>query len=159
MSEFVGRAMPAAKKPSDRSGKRSSGFSDEERSAMREAVREQKIVWGKDREKDERAVLAKIAEFPEPDRSIAKRLHAVITSTAPELSPRLWYGMPAYSKGGDVLCFFQPASKFKARYGTLGFGNEAKLDEGQMWPTSFALMQMTAAEEARIAALLKKAVS
>lgn len=136
----------------------SKGFSAEERSAVKEAIQERKIVWGKSRADDERAVLAKIATFPEPDRSMAKRLHTIITSTAPELSPRLWYGMPAYSKGGDVLCFFQPASKFKARYGTLGFNDGAKLDDGSVWATSYAVKELTAADETRIAALVKKAV-
>ena len=136
----------------------SKGFSAEERSAVKEAIQERKIVWGKSRVDDERAVLAKIATFPEPDRSMAKRLHTIITSTAPELSPRLWYGMPAYSKEGDVLCFFQPASKFKARYGTLGFNDRAKLDDGSVWATSYAVKELTAADETRIAALVKKAV-
>ncbi len=139
--------------------KGSKGFSEDERSAMKEMIQERKIVWGKSRADDERAVLAKIAEFPEPDRSMGRRLHAIITSSAPELSPRLWYGMPAYSKEGDVLCFFQPASKFKARYGTLGFNDSAKLDDGTVWPTSFALVQLTTADEAKISSLVKKAVS
>ncbi len=138
--------------------KRASGFTEEERAAVREYVQEKKVVWGKSRTDDERAVLAKIDALPEPDRSIGKRLHAIITSTAPELSPRLWYGMPAYSKEGDVLCFFQPASKFKARYGTLGFNDPAKLDDGTVWATSFAVMRLTAADEARISALVKRAV-
>ena len=133
-------------------------FSDEERAAVRETTQERKIAWGKDRAADERAVLAKIASFPEPDRSLGRRLHAIITSTAPSLAPRLWYGMPAYSKEGDVLCFFQPASKFKARYGTLGFNTGAKLDDGTIWPTSFAVKEMTGPDEARVAALVKKAV-
>ncbi len=139
--------------------KGSKGFSEDERSAMKEMIQERKIAWGKSRADDERAVLAKIAEFPEPDRSMGRRLHAIITSSAPELSPRLWYGMPAYSKEGDVLCFFQPASKFKARYGTLGFNDSAKLDDGTVWPTSFALVQLTTADEAKISSLVKKAVS
>lgn len=134
------------------------GFSDEERAAMKDATLERKIVWGKNRAEDERAVLAKIDLFPEPDRSMARRLHTIITVSGPELSSRLWYGMPAYTKEGQVLCFFQPASKFKARYGTLGFNSEAKLDDGHMWPTSFALTELTAPEEARIATLVKKAV-
>lgn len=141
--------------PDKRSAK---GFTEEERAAARETMRERKIVWGKNRAADERAVLDKIATFPEPDRSMAGRLHRIITASGPELLPRLWYGMPAYSKDGDVLCFFQPASKFKARYGTLGFNNGAKLDEGRLWPTSFAVTELTAAEEARVAALVKKAV-
>lgn len=125
---------------------------------MKEATQERKIVWGKNRADDERAVLAKIATFPEPDRSMGQRLHSIITTSAPELSPRLWYGMPAYTKDGDVLCFFQPASKFKARYGTLGFNDAAKLDDGAVWPTSFAVKELTPSDEARISALVKKAV-
>jgi uncharacterized protein YdhG (YjbR/CyaY superfamily) len=138
--------------------KRASVFSDEERAAAKEATQERKIVWGKNRADDQRLVLAKIASFPEPDRSLAKRLHAIITESAPELSPRLWYGMPAYTKEGDVLCFFQPASKFKARYGTLGFNDAAKLDDGVIWPTSFAVTELTGSSETRIATLVKKAV-
>ncbi len=134
------------------------GFSEDERSAVKEAMQERKIVWGKDRVQDERAVLAKIATFPEPDRSMATRLHAIILAAAPQLSPRLWYGMPAYSKGEDVLCFFQPASKFKARYGTLGFSDTANLDEGALWPTSFALRELEATDEAKITSLVKRAV-
>ncbi len=134
------------------------GFTTEERAAAREVVQERKVVWGKNRAEDERAVLAKIAGFPEPDRSMGQRLHAIITTSAPGLSPRLWYGMPAYSVQGDVLCFFQPASKFGARYGTLGFNDRAKLDDGTIWPTYFAVKALTAADEARISALIKKAV-
>ncbi len=104
-------------------------------------------------------MLAKIAEMPEPDRALAERLHAIIKASAPALSPRLWYGMPAYAKDGKVVCFFQSAAKFKTRYATFGFQHEANLDEGAMWPTAFALKELTAAEEARIAALVKKAVS
>jgi uncharacterized protein YdhG (YjbR/CyaY superfamily) len=107
----------------------------------------------------ENAVLAKIAEMPEPDRTMGGRLHTIIRASAPVLSPRLWYGMPAYAKDGNVVCFFQSAEKFKTRYMTLGFSDKANLDEGAMWPTSFALMELTAAEEARIVALVKKAVS
>ncbi|MGI0055098.1 MAG: iron chaperone [Thermoplasmata archaeon] len=135
------------------------GLSDEEKAAMRETFRERKVVWGKNRADDERAVLAKIATFPEPDRSMGRRLHALITSAGPGLSPRLWYGMPAYSKDGEVLCFFQPASKFKARYGTLGFNQAAKLDDGTLWPTGFAVTELRATDEARVTALVKKAVS
>ena len=108
---------------------------------------------------DESAVLAKIAEMREPDRGMAKKLHAIIKATAPALSPRTWYGMPAYAKDDKVVCFFQSAQKFKARYSTLGFGDKANFDEGLMWPTAFALKRLTAAEEARIAELVKKAVS
>lgn len=140
-------------------GRASTGFTDEERSALKEATQERKIVWGKDRAVDERAVAAKIEGFPEPDRTLGRRLHALITSAAPGLSPRLWYGMPAYSKDGDVLCFFQPASKFKARYQILGFNDAAKLDEGTVWPTSFAITALTPADEARIRALVSKAVA
>ena len=146
------------KKPEPkRTGSSTRGFTDEERAAMREAVRERtRPRSGK--EDGEREVLEKIAEMPAADRVIAERLHAIVKSVAPTLSPRTWYGMPAYSKDGDVLCFLQPASKFKARYATLGFNDGAHLDEGQMWPTAFAVKQLTGAEEARIAALLKRAV-
>jgi uncharacterized protein YdhG (YjbR/CyaY superfamily) len=136
-------------------GKKSKGFTDEERAAMKERVRELKS--GKT--DGESAVLAKIAEMPEPDRAISERLHAIINASAPALAPRLWYGMPAYAKDGKVVCFFQSAQKFKTRYATFGFMHEANLDEGAMWPTSFALVELTAAEEARIGALVKKAVS
>jgi uncharacterized protein YdhG (YjbR/CyaY superfamily) len=107
----------------------------------------------------ESALLAKIAEMPEPDRAMAKRLHAIITSSAPALSPKTWYGMPAYAKDGQVLCFFQAAEKFKARYATFGFSDEANIDEGALWPTAFALKELTAAEEETIVKLVKKAVS
>jgi hypothetical protein len=112
-----------------------------------------------DKEDGESAVLAKIAEMPEPDRTLGERLHAIIKASAPALSPRLWYGMPAYAKDGKVVCFFQSAAKFKTRYATFGFMHEANLDEGSMWPTSFALKELTTTEEARISALVKKAVS
>ena len=112
-----------------------------------------------DKADGERDVLAKIAEMPAPDRTVAKRLHAFIKASAPGLSPRTWYGMPAYAKDGKVLCFFQSAQKFKSRYATFGFSDEANLDKGAMWPTSFALKELTAADEAKIAALVKKAVS
>ena len=128
------------------------GFSKEERAAMRERAKELKSGGG------ESAVLAAIANMSEPDRSMAGRLHALIKAIAPELAPKTWYGMPAYAKDDKVVCFFQGASKFKTRYGTLGFSDKAKLDEGAMWPTAFALMQLTAAEETRIRALLKKAL-
>ena len=134
-------------------GKASKGFTDEERAAMRERAQEAKADGG------ESALLAKIAEMPEPDRAMAERLHAVIKASAPALSPKTWYGMPAYAKDGNVVCFFQSAQKFKARYATFGFSDKANLDEGAMWPTAFALKQLTPAEEARIAALVKKAVS
>jgi uncharacterized protein YdhG (YjbR/CyaY superfamily) len=144
---------PAAK---GTGGKASSGFTAEERAAMRERSRELKAAAGK--AEAERDVLAKIAEMPEADREMAERLHALITTSAPELSPRTWYGMPAYAKDGDVVCFFQSAQKFKSRYATIGFSDKANLDDGGMWPTSFALRELTGAEEKKIAALVKKAV-
>jgi uncharacterized protein YdhG (YjbR/CyaY superfamily) len=135
-------------------GKKSKGFSAEEKAAMKERAREVKA--GKaDGESD---LLAKIAEMPKADRVMAKRLHALVKASAPDLSPRTWYGMPAYAKGGKVVCFFQSAHKFKSRYATLGFSDEANLDKGAMWPTSFALKELTAAEEKKIGALVKKAV-
>ncbi len=143
------------------SKKKSTGWTDEERAAMKERAQELKSEAraDKDRAEGERAVLAKIAEMQEPDRAMAKRLHAIITANAPALSPKTWYGMPAYARDGKVVCFFQDAQKFKARYATFGFSDEANLDEGAMWPTSFALKGLTASEEARIVALVKKAVS
>jgi uncharacterized protein YdhG (YjbR/CyaY superfamily) len=142
-------------------GKTSEGFSDEERAAMKERAKELKAEARaeKDRAAGERAVLEKIAEMPEPDRSMAERLHAIVKASAPALSPKTWYGMPAYAKEGKVVCFFTPASKFKTRYATFGFNDDANLDEGTMWPTAFALTELTAADEARIGALVKKAVS
>ena len=140
----------------------SEGWTDEERAAMKDRAEEMKAARrGKrgDKADEESAVLAKIAEMPEPDRSMAERLHALIKSSAPGLAPKTWYGMPAYAKDGKVVCFFTPASKFKERYATFGFNATANLDEGNMWPTSFALKELTAAEEARIEALVKKAVS
>ena len=143
--------------------KTSKGFTDEERAAMRERAQELKATARRgprageaDGESD---VLAKIAEMPEPDRAMAERLHALIKASAPALSPRTWYGMPAYAKDGKVVCFFQSAHKFKSRYATIGFSDKANLDEGAIWPTSFALKELTAAAEARIGALVKKAVS
>jgi uncharacterized protein YdhG (YjbR/CyaY superfamily) len=135
--------------------KKSKGFTDEERAAMKERIQELKAA----KVDGESAVLAKIAGMPEPDRTMGKRLHTIIKASAPALSPRLWYGMPAYSKDGKVVFFFQAAQKFKTRYATLGFSDEANLDEGAMWPTAFGLKGLTAAEEARIVALVKKAVS
>ncbi len=129
-------------------------FTAEERAAMKERVQELKAA-GAD---GESAVLAKIAAMREPDRAMGKRLHAIIKASAPALAPRLWYGMPAYAKDGKVVCFFQSAQKFKTRYATFGFSDKAKLDEGALWPTAFALKELTAAEEARIGALVKKAV-
>ena len=138
--------------------KASKGFTAEERAAMRERVREMKAAAGKaDGESD---VLAKIAEMPKSDRAMAKRLHAIVKTSAPALTPRTWYGMPAYANDdGKVVCFFQSAQKFKSRYATIGFSDRANLDKGGMWPTSFALEELTAAEEKKIAALVKKAVS
>jgi uncharacterized protein YdhG (YjbR/CyaY superfamily) len=145
--------------------RKSKGFTDEERAAMKERAQELKAEArrgtraNKNSADGERDVLAKIAEMQEPDRVMAKRLHAVILASAPALSPKTWYGMPAYAKGGKVVCFFQSARKFKSRYATFGFSDEANLDEGAMWPTSFALKDLTAAEEARIGALVRRAVS
>ena len=138
------------------SAKKSKGFTAEERAAMKERAKEQKAEAQK--ADGERAVLAKIAEMQGPDRTMAERLHEIVKASAPELSPKTWYGMPAYAKDGKVVCFFQSAQKFKTRYATFGFSDKANLDEGAMWPTSFALKELTAAEEARIGALVKKAV-
>ena len=136
--------------------KKSAGFSDEEREAMKE--RSQELAAGKKAD-GESAVLVKIAEMPEPDRAMATRLHAIIKAAAPSLSPKTWYGMPAYAtKDGKTVCFFQGAGRFKTRYSTFGFNDSAHLDEGAMWPTAFALKELTAAVEAKIAALVKKAV-
>jgi uncharacterized protein YdhG (YjbR/CyaY superfamily) len=143
--------------------RKSKGFTDEERAAMKERARELKAEARRgpsaDKADGEGDVLGKIAEMPEPDRSMATRLHAIIKASAPALSPRTWYGMPAYAKDGKVVCFFQSAQKFKSRYATFGFSDEAHLDEGAMWATSFALKELTAAEEARIGALVKRALS
>ena len=136
-------------------GKAFKGFTDEERVAMKERVQELKA----DKADGEDAVLAKIGEMPEPERAMGKRLHAIIKASAPALSPRLWYGMPAYAKDGKVVCFFQSAQKFNTRYATFGFSDKANLDEGAVWPVAFALKELTATEEARIGALVKKAVS
>jgi uncharacterized protein YdhG (YjbR/CyaY superfamily) len=138
-------------------GQNSQGFTDEERAAMRERARELKAEARK--ADGESAVLVKIAEMPGRDRAMAERVHAIIKENAPDLAPKTWYGMPAYAKDGKIICFFQSADKFKSRYATFGFNDDANLDEGAMWPTSFALTDLTAAEEARIAALVKKAVS
>jgi hypothetical protein len=132
------------------------GFSDAERAALKERVKEMKAAGEK--ADGDSAVLAKIAEMRESDRAMAKRLHAVIKASAPALSPKLWYGMPAYANDGKIVCFFQPAAKFKTRYATLGFNDAAHLDEGTMWPTAYALTKLTAADESRIGALIKKAV-
>jgi uncharacterized protein YdhG (YjbR/CyaY superfamily) len=146
-------------------GKTYDGFTDEERGAMKERAKELKAEArrgaraDKDRADGERAVLDKIAEMPESDRVLAERLHAIIKANAPALSPKTWYGMPAYAKDGKVVCFFTSADKFNSRYATFGFNDAANLDDGTMWPTSFALTELTAADEARIGALVKKAVS
>jgi uncharacterized protein YdhG (YjbR/CyaY superfamily) len=145
-------------KASTATKKRYEAFTDEEKDAMKQRVQELKV--GK--EDGESAVLGKIAEMSEPDRAMAKRLHAVIKASAPALSPKLWYGMPAYAKAGKdgkIVCFFQPAQKFKTRYATLGFNDAANLDDGGMWPVAFAVQKLTAAEEAKVGALVKKAVS
>ncbi|MGH2796499.1 MAG: iron chaperone [Thermoleophilaceae bacterium] len=148
----------AAKKATQKSAKSTTtGLTAEERAALKETARERKAEARG--ENDEKAVLAKIAEMPGPDRAMAKRIHEIVKASAPRLSPKTWYGMPAYAKDGKVVCFFQSADKFKARYATFGFSDTAKLDEGAMWPTSFALKKLTAADEARIGALVKKAVS
>src|SRR5262245_32101857 len=144
-------------------GKKSKGFTDEERAAMQERAQELKAEARRgpraDKADGESDVLAKIAAMQEPDRAMAKRLHAIIKASAPALSPKTWYRMPAYAKDGKVVCFFQSAQKFKSRYATFGFSDTAHLDEGDMWPVAFALKELTAAEEARIDALVKKAVS
>jgi uncharacterized protein YdhG (YjbR/CyaY superfamily) len=139
------------------STKKSKGFTAEERAAMKERAKEQKAEA--QRADGERAVLAKIAEMAEPDRALAERLHEIVKASAPALSPKTWYGMPAYAKEGKVVCFFQSAEKFNSRYATLGFSDEANLDEGAMWPTSFALKELSPTEEAKIGALVKRAVS
>jgi hypothetical protein len=137
-------------------GKASRGFTDEEKGAMRQRVKELKAAA--DTTDGDSAVLAKIATMPAPDRAMGKRLHAIIKASAPALTPKLWYGMPAYAKDGKIVCHFQDAKKFKTRYATFGFSDAANLDEGGMWPVAFALKELTAAEEARIGALVKKAV-
>ncbi|GAB4214087.1 MAG: DUF1801 domain-containing protein [Roseiflexaceae bacterium] len=137
------------------------GFTDEERAAMKERAKELKAEarTSKNRAEGENEVLAKIAEMPEPECAMAQRLHEIIQTSAPVLLPRLWYGMPAYTKDGKIVCFFQSAQKFSTRYATLGFNDTANLDEGSMWPTAFALKELTPAEEARISELVKRAVS
>ncbi len=142
-------------KKETRKSAKSKGFTDEERAAMKDRVQELKA----DKADGESAVLAKIAKMAEPDRAMAKRLHAIIKASVPALSPTTWYGMPAYAKDGKVVCFFQSAQKFKTRYATFGFSDKANLDEGALWPVAFALKELTGAEEARINALVKKAVS
>ena len=140
-----------------KSAKKSKGFTAEERAAMKERAQELKAEARK--ADGESALLAKVAEMPKPDRAKAERLHAIVKDSAPDLEPKTWYGMPAYARDGKVVCFFRSADKFKSRYATLGFTDEANLDEGAMWPTDFALKELTAAEEAKIRALVKKAVS
>jgi len=165
MNESKGTTKMAAQKPAKGTtaiDKASTGFSAEERAAMKERAQELKAAARRgpraDKADGESAVLAKIAEMPEPDRAMAERLHAIVKASAPALSPKTWYGMPAYARDGKVLCFFQSADKFNTRYATFGFTEEAKLDKGAMWPVSFALKELTAAEEKKIGALVKKAV-
>ena len=157
----VKKATQKSTKSTTATGKKSKGFTDEERAAMKEHAQELEAEARRgtraDKAGGESDVLAKIAEMPEPDRAMGKRLHEIIKASAPALSPKLWYGMPAYAKDGKVVCFFKAASKFNARYATLGFSDKANLDEGAMWPTDFALKELTAAEEARIGALVKRA--
>jgi uncharacterized protein YdhG (YjbR/CyaY superfamily) len=148
-------------KPTTPTGKTFGGLTDEERAAMKQRTQELKAEAraSRDREAGEQDVLAKIAEMPQSDRVMAERLHAIVTASAPALSPKTWYGMPAYAKDGKIVCFFQAADKFKSRYATFGFNDTANLDDGAMWPVAFALTELTAADEAQIAALVKKAVS
>jgi uncharacterized protein YdhG (YjbR/CyaY superfamily) len=156
------KATPKSAKRTTASGKKSKGFTDEERAAMKERARELKAEARrkKSREDGERDVLAKIAEMPKADRAMAKKLHAIVKASAPALMPKTWYGMPAYAnEDGKIVCYFTSADKFKERYATLGFNAAANLDEGGMWPTSFALKELTSTEEARITALVKRAVS
>jgi hypothetical protein len=153
----VTKGTPKSAKSTTATKKRYEGFTDEEKSAMKNRVQEMKAAANK--ADGESAVLAKIAEMKGPDRALGERLHKIITASAPALSPRLWYGMPAYAKDGKIVCFYQDAQKFKTRYATLGFSDTANLDEGTMWPNAFALTKLTAADEARIGALVKKAVS
>ena len=150
----------AEKKPARKATRSSDTVTEEERAAMREHAKAQRASARAraNGESEEPAVLEKLAAMDAPDRALGERLHALIRANAPDLAPRLWYGMPAYAKDGSVLCFFQDAKKFKSRYATFGFSDKARLDDGQMWPTSFALRELTAADEARIVALLKRAV-
>ncbi len=162
MSDPAKKGTQKSAKSAGATGTKFKGFTDEERAAMKERAKELKAEARRGRRADkadgESAVLAKIAALEEPDRAMAKRLHAIIQASAPALSPKLWYGMPAYAKDGKVVCFFQSAQKFKTRYATFGFSDKANLDEGHLWPTAFALKELTAAEEAKIGALVKKAV-
>jgi uncharacterized protein YdhG (YjbR/CyaY superfamily) len=150
-------AKKATPRSAKRTGNTSKGFTAEERAAMKERAQELKAEAAK--ADGEKVLRAKIAEMQGPDRAMAKRLHAIVKASAPDLLPKTWYGMPAYAKDGKVVCYFQSAEKFNSRYATFGFSDEANLDEGAMWPTSFALKELTAADEARISALVKKAVS
>src|SRR5829696_7110480 len=170
MGEPAQEGTMSAKKATQKSAKsttgnkKSKGFTDEEQAAMKERAQELKAEARRGPRADkaeagESAVLAKLAEMPEPDRAMGERLHAIIKASAPDLTPKTWYGMPAYAKDGKVVCFFTPASKFKERYATFGFNATANLDDGTMWPTAFALTELTADDEARIGALVKKAVS
>jgi uncharacterized protein YdhG (YjbR/CyaY superfamily) len=156
------KATQKSAKRSGTSGKTAEAWTDEEKAAMKEHAQELKAAARRgpraNKAAGESDVLAKIAEMPEPDRAIAERLHAIVKASAPDLAPKTWYGMPAYAKDGKVVCFFQSAQKFKTRYATFGFNDSAKLDEGSIWPVTFALKKLTAAEEAKIAALVKKAV-
>jgi uncharacterized protein YdhG (YjbR/CyaY superfamily) len=148
-------ATKKSAKNSTSTGKASKGFTDEERGAMQDRVRELKA----DAEDGEGVVLAKLASMPAPDRALGERLHAIIMASAPNLTPKTWYGMPAYARDGKTICFFKPASKFKVRYATLGFNDAAKLDDGHVWPVEYAITELTAADEAKIAALVKQAAS
>jgi len=161
MSQLEKKGTQESAKSTAAINKKSKGFTDEERAAMKERAKELKAEAraNKNKAEGESDVLARIAEMPEPERAMARRLHEIIKASAPVLSPKTWYGMPAYARDGKVVCFFQSAQKFNTRYATLGFSDTANLDEGTMWPTSFALTELTAAEEARISALVKKAVS
>ncbi len=157
MSQSEKKSAQESARDTAASNKKSKGFTAEERAAMKERARELKAEAS--RAEGENDVLAKIDEMSEPDRTMARRLHEIIKASAPILSPKTWYGMPAYAREGKIVCFFQPAQKFKTRYATLGFNDTANLDEGAMWPTSFALTELTEASEAQISALVKRAVS
>jgi uncharacterized protein YdhG (YjbR/CyaY superfamily) len=162
MSQPAKKGTQKSARSATANAKKSRDFTDEERAAMKERARELKAEAraNENKAEGERAVLAKIAEMPEPDRTMGERLHAIIKASAPALSPKTWYGMPAYAnQNGKVVCFFQSAAKFKTRYATLGFSDVAHLDDGALWPTAFALKELTAAAEAKIGALVKKAVS
>lgn len=152
--------MAAAKKTAEQS-RSASGFTDAERAAMKERAEELKAAGrgGKKKSDEAKACLEKIAEMPEPDRILAERIHAVVTSVAPDLAPKTWYGMPAYARDGKIVCFFQPASKFDYRYATLGFNDPANLDEGTMWPTAYAITDLTDADVAKVEELVRRAVS